>query len=108
MPVHATHDLVSNPPHAIEEQFALAARRITEAWLDTRDVVATLDDLRLATGFLRRTGVTVEPVSAGQVRLVSERGRATVMSREAAVMTAIRSLVALDVRRPSRSIVRAA
>jgi hypothetical protein len=108
MSLYAILDPVVNPPRPIDEPFALAARRITATWLDTREVVATLDDLRLATSFLLRSGVTVEPMPACQVRIVSEQGLTTVTSREAAVMMAIRSLVALDARYDRRSIARAA
>jgi hypothetical protein len=108
MPVHAVYDLVTIPPLAIEEPFVLAARRITATWLATRDVTASADDLRLAAQFLQRIGLTLEPLPGLLVRLVSERGRATVMSREAAVLTAIRSIVALDAQRTARAIARAA
>jgi hypothetical protein len=108
MPVHAIYDLVADPPRAFDDPFALAARRITATWLATRDVTASAEDLRMAAQFLQRVGMTLEPLPGLLVRLVSERGRETVMSREAAVMTAIRCIVALDAQRPSRSIARAA
>ena len=108
MPVHASYDLLTDPPHPVESPFELAARRIMTTWLETRSVTVTQDDLRLAGQFLRRTGLTLEPLSTFEVRLVSERGRSTVLTREAAVMTAIRSLVALDLQRTTRSIARAA
>jgi len=107
MPVHATYDLLTDPPRPVESPFELAARRIMATWLETRCVVATPDDLRLATQFLRQVGVRLEPISAFEVRLVSERGRSTVLTREAAVMTAIRSLVTFEAQRAS-AIARAA
>ena len=108
MPVQAIYDLVTNPPRPFDDPFALAARRITATWLATREVIASADDLRLAGQFLQRVGLTLEPLPGLLVRLVSERGRETVMSREAAVMTAIRCIVALDGQRTTRSIARAA
>jgi hypothetical protein len=72
-------------------------------------VVATEDDLRLAAQFLRRSGLSLEPVSPSEVRLVSQRGESTVLTREAAVLRAVRSLAAGDESpRPSRSIATAA
>jgi hypothetical protein len=108
MPVQATYDLLTDPPRPVESPFELAARRIMATWLETRDVIATPHDLKLAAQFLKRVGLTLEPLSQFEVRLVSERGRSTVLTREAAVMTAIRSLVTLDLQRASRSIPRAA
>lgn len=95
MPVHATYDLLTDTPRPVLSPFELAARRILATWLDTRVVVATADDVRLAAAFLERDGHRLEPVSTFEVRLVSERGRSVVMSREAAVMAAVRALVAL-------------
>jgi len=108
MPVHATYDLLSDPPRPVEAVFEVAARRILTGWLDAGAVVATVEDLRLAAQFLRRTGLTVELVSTFEVRLVSQRGDSTVVTREDAILTAVRSLAALDTQRTTRSIARAA
>jgi len=94
MPVHATYDLLSDPPRPVEAVFEVAARRILTGWLDAGAVVATVEDLRLAAQFLRRTGLTVELVSTFEVRLVSQRGDSTVVTREDAILTAVRSLAA--------------
>jgi hypothetical protein len=102
MPVHAIHDLLTDPPRPVEQGFELAARRITATWLETRRVIASADDLRLAGQFLQRFGLTIEPLSGGDVRLVSERGTGSVMSREAAILTALRSLVGRG-QRPTRA-----
>ena len=108
MPVQATYDLLSDPPRPVEVLFEIAAHRILTTWLDTREVVATEDDVRLAAQFLRRAGISLEPLSSSEVRLVSQRGESTVLTREAAVLTAVRSLAALDAQRTARSIARAA
>ena len=108
MPVHSIDDLLEDPPRPIAAGFELAARRITATWLETREVVATPDDLRLATQFLKPLGVTIEPLCGCEVRLTSQSGLATIMSREDAILTALRSLVALETRRLPRSIARAA
>jgi hypothetical protein len=108
MPVHAIYDLVTDPPRPLDDPFALAARRITATWLATREVVASADDLRLAGQFLERVGLTMELLPGLLVRLVSAQGRATVMSREAAVIAAIRCVAGQDAQRTARSIARAA
>ena len=108
MPVHTTHDLLSDPPRPVEVVFEVAARRILTGWLDTGEVVATVDDLRLAAQYLRRIGLSLEPVSHFEVRLVPQRGESTVVTRETAILTAVRSLAVLDAQRTTRSIARAA
>jgi len=100
MPVDAIHDLLADRPRAVDSPFELAARRIMANWLETSCVTATADDLRLATDFLKRVGVTIEHLPGCEVRLVSGRGEGATMSREAAVMTAIRHLVTLRMPRP--------
>ncbi len=107
MPVHAIHDLLRDPPRPVEQRFELAARRITATWLATREIEASADDLRLAGQFLKGYGLTLEPLACGAVRVVSERGRETVMSRAEAVLTALRSLAARE-QRSVRGAVRAA
>jgi hypothetical protein len=108
MPVDATYDLLCDPPRPVEVLFEIAARRILTTWLETRELVATDDDLRLAAQFLRRSGQSIEPVSASEVRLVSQRGESTVLTREAAILAAVRSLAAVESPRSARSIARAA
>jgi hypothetical protein len=108
MPVDATYDVLNDPPRPVESPFELAAHRLMAAWLDAQRVSATPDDLHLAARFLQRIGVTIEPLSSFEVRLVSPRGDSTVLSREAVVVTAIRSLVTRDQQRTARSIARAA
>ena len=103
MPVDGVYEVLSDPPRP-PEPFELAARRMIDTWLDAGSVAATLDDLRLATSFLRTFGITLEPLVGCDVRVASERGTAAVMTREEAVMTAIRHLASLG----TRSIARAA
>jgi len=107
MPVEATYDLLSDPPRPVEVLFEIAARRILTTWLETREVVATADDVRLAAQFLRRSGISLEPLEGSEVRRVSQRGESTVLTREAAILTAVRSL-ALEAQRTLRSIAHAA
>lgn len=108
MPVQATYDLLSDPPRPVEVLFEIAAHRILTTWLETREIVATEDDVRLAAQFLLRSGVSLEPVAPGEVRLVPRRGESTIVTREGAVLAAVRSLASGDGQRPARAIARAA
>jgi len=105
MPVY--DDLLTDVPRPVSALFELAARRIATTWIETSEVTASADDVRLAGEFLRAYGVTIKPILGGDVRLVSESGEDTVMSRAEAVLTALRSLVARE-RRSLRAIARAA
>ena len=110
MAAYAIHEVLSTPAPAVESPFELAALRITAGWLESRTVSATPADLQLATDFLRTIGVTMQALPGGRrVRLVSEHGRESIVSREAAVLLAIRSLAARNGQRSSsRHVARAA
>ena len=106
MSAYAIHDILSAPPPAIESPFELAALRITAGWLESRPVSATLADLRLAGEFLRTLGITIDPMPDDRrVRLVSEQGRESIVSREAAMLLAIRILAARESQRSSSRLV---
>jgi hypothetical protein len=105
MPVERVYEVLSDPPREPASPFELAARRMIDTWLQAGCVAATPDDLRLAKSFLRPFGITLEPLPGCQVRVASERDGDAVMTREEAVMTAIRHLVSLGA---SRVIARAA
>ncbi len=102
------YDVFGQPPRAVEWPFELAARRIAETWLATREIAATVDDLRLATPVLRECGIMVEATPGREVRLVSETGQTTTTTREMAILTAIRCLTTLRAHRSARSAQRAA
>jgi hypothetical protein len=109
MPIDGLHEMLSDPPREPDSPFELAARRMIDAWLTAGRVDASHDDLRLAAAFLRPLGVTLEPLPGREVRMVCERHDAVVLSREAAVVTAIRRLVAFEAERGARrAIARAA
>ncbi len=110
MAAYSIHEVLSAPPPAVESPFELAALRITAGWLESRTVSATPRDLQLATDFLRTIGITVEPLPGDRrVRLVSAQGRESIVSREAALLLAIRSLAVRDGQRASsRFVARAA
>jgi len=102
------YDALNDPPRAVEWPFELAARRIADDWIDAGRVEATAEHLRLATPFLHHCGLTVEVLPGLEVRLVSATGRATVMSREAIVVTALRCLATSIAQRGGPRIARAA
>jgi hypothetical protein len=92
MPVMGTYDVLNQPPRAVEHRFELAARRIVDAWLHDGRVRASAEDVRLAAEFLKRCGHTAEVMPGLDVRMTSPSGQRTIISREDAVMIALRHL----------------
>jgi hypothetical protein len=85
-------DVMKDLPRTVETRFALAAPRLLDVWIRTRQVHVSAGDLRIARQFLERVGLTVQEVPGLLVRLVHHDGRAEEMTREAAVMMAVRCL----------------
>jgi hypothetical protein len=92
MPVIGTYDVLNQPPRTVEYRFELAARRIVDGWLEDGRVRASAEDVRLAAEFLKRCGHTAEVLPGLDVRMVSPSGHETIVSREDAVMVALRHL----------------
>jgi hypothetical protein len=103
MPVHAVYDVLNTPPRVAGCRFELAARRLTEEWLARGRVDVSAEVLAFALEFLGRCGFIAEDLAGGDVRLQSDAGRAAVVSREAAMVMALRGLVALQGRSAVRS-----
>jgi hypothetical protein len=88
------HDLTEKPAHPVRTRFELAIGRMLDAWLTARRIEITATDVKLACEYLiEETGCRVEEAPAARLRVVSREGRTTEMTREAAVMTALRRLV---------------
>ncbi len=86
-------DLVAQEPVVVTTRFELAAARIADTWLGTRRVRVSRADFRITREFLEHDGWRVEEVPGVRVRLIHHR-LSSEMSREAAVMVALRRLVA--------------
>lgn len=77
---------------AVSSRFQLAAGRMVDAWLAAGRVDISAADIRLVSEFLEAIGWRVEEVPGARVRVVKRDGRTQEMTREAAVMAALRKL----------------
>jgi hypothetical protein len=82
------------PPRAVESRFELAAMRLAERWLAAGRVTVSSDDLRIARDFLEQVGCNVRELPGVVVQFEDEHGHVEQMSREAALLAALRRLVA--------------
>ena len=83
-------DLTAKHPHAVRTRFELAVGRIMDAWLNAGRVEVSPDDVKLAREFLEQSGWRVEEAGHAHLRLVHRDGRSEEVTREAAVLTALR------------------
>jgi hypothetical protein len=86
------HDVLEKPAQPVRSRFELAIGRMIDAWLVAGRISVSAGDVKLAREFLEQTGSKVEDAPAARVRLVGDDGRAEEMTREAAVMIALRRL----------------
>ena len=86
------HDLTAQPPHAVRTRFELAIQRMMDAWVTAGRIEVTAADVKLACEFLELSGWKVEDAPAARVRVTNREGHAREMTREAAVMAALRRL----------------
>ena len=92
-------DVTKNPPKAIRARFELVAARIADAWINSGVMKVSTSDLHLAQEFLEQTGYQVQEVPGLLVRLTRE-GQSEEMTREKAVLLAMRRLAAQDKAQP--------
>jgi hypothetical protein len=89
-------NVLEERPRAVQTRFELAAGRMVESWIAAGRVCVSAGDMRLAREFLETAGWTIHDAPGARVRLVSRAGRAQEMTREAAVLIALRRLAARD------------
>ena len=89
-------NVLEDRPRAVASRFELAASRIADAWLSNGHIAVSADDFRLAREYLDRTGSTVEETPGVLVRIKGRDGAAQEMTREAAVILALRRLAGAD------------
>ena len=87
------HDLTDERALPVRTRFELAIRRMMDAWLTAGRVRVSAGDVQLAREFLEQNGCKVEEAPEARLRVVSQ-GRSQEMTREAAVLTALRRLAA--------------
>jgi hypothetical protein len=85
-------DLTAQPPRAVRTRFELAIRRMTDAWIASGRLAVSATDVQLAREFLEAAGWKIEDIAEARLRVVNRDGRAEEMSREQAVMAALRRL----------------
>ena len=90
------HLVTEERARPVETRFELAVARMVDGWLARGKVTLSESDLRLVREFLEHTGCRVEMMDGQRVRIVSDGGRAREMSREAAVVAALRRLAARE------------
>jgi hypothetical protein len=76
----------------VRARFELAAARIAGAWLHTGRITVSREDFRIAGEFLEGEGWTVEEMSGVCIRLACRDVPPTVVTREVAVLIALRRL----------------
>jgi hypothetical protein len=86
------HDLTERPPHAVRTRFELAVQRMIDAWITAGRLQVSPADVQLAREFLEHSGWKVEDAPEARLRIVDRDGRSEEMSREDAVMAALRRL----------------
>jgi hypothetical protein len=86
------HDIDQERPRTIATQFELFAAKLMETWISEGHVSVSAGDLRMAAEFLEQVGWTVEEIAGLMVRLRARDGRTREMTREAAMLFAVRCL----------------
>jgi hypothetical protein len=79
-------------PRTIATRFELFAAKLMETWLTAGNVQVSADDFRMAAEFLRHTGWNVEETAGLMVRLRRKGGETHELTREAALLLAVREL----------------
>lgn len=86
------HDVTAERATPVRSRFQLAIRRMMDAWLAAGRVRVSASDVKLACEFLEQSGCRVETSPGGGLRVVSGEGRTQELTREAAVIAALRRL----------------
>jgi hypothetical protein len=94
------YDVLRHVPREVESRFELAVVRMAESWLAAKRVTASADDLKIARDYLEQVGCNVRELPGVLVRVEHEDGHVEEMSREAAILVALRRLVARRLRAP--------
>ena len=83
-------------PRNIATQFELFAAKLMESWITAGIVQVSAGDMKMAADFLRQVGFQVEEVAGLMVKLRSKDGRTREMTREDAMLFAVRCLTGQD------------
>ena len=86
------HDLTLQQPHLVCTRFELGVQRMIDTWIAAGRLEVSPEDLQLAREFLVQAGWKVEDAPGLRIRIVDREGQVAEMSREGAVMAALRRL----------------
>ena len=87
-------------PRNIATQFELFAAKLMETWITAGMVQVSAGDMKMAAEFLREVGFQVEEVAGLMVKLRSKDGRTREMTREDAMLFAVRCLTGREEPQP--------
>ena len=87
-------------PRNIASQFELFAAKLMETWITAGMVQVSAGDMKMAADFLRQVGFQVEEVAGLMVKLRSKDGRTREMTREDAMLFAVRCLTGQEEPQP--------
>ncbi len=79
-------------PRNIDTQFELFAAKLMETWISAGSMQVSAGDLRMAAEFLKQVGWQVQEADGLMVRLKGADGQTQEMTREAAMLFAVRCL----------------
>ena len=86
------HDVTEEREHQVRTRFELAVGRMMDAWLTAHRIEVSAADVKLACEFLEDSGWKVEDAPAARLRVVTHDGHEEEITREAAVLMALRRL----------------
>ena len=86
------HIVTEERAHTVSTQFELAIGRLISSWVAAGRIKISPADVRMAREFLEHDGCKVEDLPDLRVRVVSRRGHGEEMTREDAVVVALRRL----------------
>lgn len=85
-------NLTKQRPTTVTARFQLAAARLADAWAAAGEVTVNADDMALAADYLRHVGWQVKQVEGLIIRLTDREGHTEDVTREQAVLRALREL----------------
>jgi hypothetical protein len=86
------HVVTEERPRTVTSRFELAVGRMIERWMAAGRVSISSADVDLAREFLEQTGWKVEDLPGARLLVVKGRGHSEEMTREDAVVVAVRRL----------------
>ena len=86
------HDVTEERAHQVRTRFELAVGRMMDGWLTAHRIEVSATDVKLACEFLEHTGWKVEDAPLARLRVVTSDGHEEEITREAAVLMALRRL----------------